>query len=460
MYRMLDFMEGKKKTKPPSASTTPIPTTANIIPLSSFLKSVYLNDWWLIKVPDDSTSGKLGVGGFASSEQGPRAFFSAAITKRHSISLVETADGINIELHGFMNKSRSHENGFPPKVCQQFFSGFPLDWENYAAQHSVGGPTVSRSSEDTYDEHDMSSDSTANCALPYSDDLRVTTIRDLMLFAAGNFRSFLPTKGIVSDILRKLNIDDLQHHEEPSQHYTKSKYQTRLLNPVPRETPDVNREWKNHQESDTCRNDLTPVAGVVTRSQSRLKKTKNKETERDAVQSQVVDGTYDRHSLLQESSRQIETRTIGSASRVSTGSITSPKKKEMKRTRKTSAVRRSARLKSWCLGLPMPNVGRRQIFAFIAETFHFSPVVLTILSKMSHQRPTRSVSGYECPFKEGMGWVRPFRGLCHTHWGQDGTQTGLVRLGPHLGTGQAGNLVTGPSLQRIVPFRLGMGYLY
>ncbi|KAK6925067.1 hypothetical protein RJ641_009393, partial [Dillenia turbinata] len=224
---------------------------------------------------------------------------------------------------------------------------FPLDQENYADQQSVGGATDSGFSEDTYNEHDRS----WNCALPSSDDLRVTTICDLILFAPGNFRNFLPTKSVVSDLLRKLNIDDLQHHEQASQPNTKNKCQRRILDPILMETP----EWKNHQESDTCTNDLTPVGGVLTRSRSKSKKTKNKEIEKDAVQSQVADGTYDQHSSLEESPKKMEMRTSGSASRVSDGPITSPKIKEMKKTLKTSAVRRSARLKSTKVGVWATN---------------------------------------------------------------------------------------------------------
>lgn len=48
---------------------------------------------------------------------GLRVFYSAAISKRHETTTVEATDGIIITVSGFINRSRTHENGFPPKVC-------------------------------------------------------------------------------------------------------------------------------------------------------------------------------------------------------------------------------------------------------------------------------------------------------------------------------------------------------
>lgn len=48
---------------------------------------------------------------------GIRAFYSAAISKRHETTILEATDGIIISVSGFINRSRTHENGFPPKVC-------------------------------------------------------------------------------------------------------------------------------------------------------------------------------------------------------------------------------------------------------------------------------------------------------------------------------------------------------
>ena len=67
---------------------------------------------------------------------GIRAFYSAAISKRHETTILEATDGIIISISGFINRPRTHENGFPPKVCLQgivlispnfLFVSLPLD---------------------------------------------------------------------------------------------------------------------------------------------------------------------------------------------------------------------------------------------------------------------------------------------------------------------------------------------
>ncbi|PON74952.1 SANT associated [Parasponia andersonii] len=89
-----------QKPKTPFSSTTPATTT------------VFLEDWWLIKA-----NGKdLGVGGFAArASLGVRAFSSAPVSKRHSGTVLETADGITVTICGLINMSRTHQNGFPSK---------------------------------------------------------------------------------------------------------------------------------------------------------------------------------------------------------------------------------------------------------------------------------------------------------------------------------------------------------
>lgn len=48
--------------------------------------------------------------------QGTRAFFSAAIVKRHDTVTLETTDGITITLIGFINRSLTAENGSPSEA--------------------------------------------------------------------------------------------------------------------------------------------------------------------------------------------------------------------------------------------------------------------------------------------------------------------------------------------------------
>ena len=45
-----------------------------------------------------------------------RVFSSAPIIKRYDLFTLETADGINVVIKGFINKLRTNENGFPYEV--------------------------------------------------------------------------------------------------------------------------------------------------------------------------------------------------------------------------------------------------------------------------------------------------------------------------------------------------------
>lgn len=49
-----------------------------------------------------------------------RVFTSAPIVKRYDVFTLETADGIYVVIKGFINKSRTMENGFPSEVCFSF----------------------------------------------------------------------------------------------------------------------------------------------------------------------------------------------------------------------------------------------------------------------------------------------------------------------------------------------------
>ncbi|KAI4352194.1 hypothetical protein L6164_006468 [Bauhinia variegata] len=98
---------------------------------SSRLKSIFLHDWWLVKAQAEG----LAVGGVASTETlGERVFCSTVITKRHETNVLETKDGITVVLSGFINRSRTYQNGFPLEICDDFLFGFPHNWEEYTAK--------------------------------------------------------------------------------------------------------------------------------------------------------------------------------------------------------------------------------------------------------------------------------------------------------------------------------------
>lgn len=113
-----------------ATSTTPISSLGQT---AASMKKIFLGDWWLWK-----PGGKgIGVGGYAIMHcrgQAKRTFHSAAITKRHDSSTLETSDGFTIFISGLLNRVRTTRNGFLPEVCCYFISGFPYNWEDYLAQ--------------------------------------------------------------------------------------------------------------------------------------------------------------------------------------------------------------------------------------------------------------------------------------------------------------------------------------
>ncbi|XP_031275953.1 kinetochore-associated protein KNL-2 homolog [Pistacia vera] len=68
-----------------------------------------------------------------------RVFTSAPIVKRFDVFTLETADGICIVLKGFINKSRTIENGFSSEVFSHFVFGFPTNWEKLLGKEFTAG---------------------------------------------------------------------------------------------------------------------------------------------------------------------------------------------------------------------------------------------------------------------------------------------------------------------------------
>ncbi|KAK0583670.1 hypothetical protein LWI29_001314 [Acer saccharum] len=98
---------------------------------SHFQPTVCLYDWWLIKSDEIFEGKRLAVAGRSSTEKAMRVFTSAPIVKRYDDFTLETADGVCIILKGFINKSRTKENGFSDEVFSHFLFGFPPFWEAY-----------------------------------------------------------------------------------------------------------------------------------------------------------------------------------------------------------------------------------------------------------------------------------------------------------------------------------------
>ncbi|XP_059305615.1 kinetochore-associated protein KNL-2 homolog [Lycium ferocissimum] len=108
------------------------PKSNNYSTKSCFQPTVCLKDWWLIRAEKDSQGRTLAVAGLTSREgQALRVFSSAPILKTNDVCNLETIDGICVILKGFINKSRSEENGFSSEVVEQFLLGFPPQWEAF-----------------------------------------------------------------------------------------------------------------------------------------------------------------------------------------------------------------------------------------------------------------------------------------------------------------------------------------
>ncbi|CAI0417926.1 unnamed protein product [Linum tenue] len=111
-----------RKTLSPSTLLSPASSLS--------LKSVTMNNWWLVQAEGNG----IAVEGFAARPLGTREFCSAPIVERHDSITLETADGITVILGGMINRLRTLQNGFPVSVCNLFVLGFPPHWEEVTAQ--------------------------------------------------------------------------------------------------------------------------------------------------------------------------------------------------------------------------------------------------------------------------------------------------------------------------------------
>ncbi|KAJ1416859.1 SANT associated [Sesbania bispinosa] len=113
-------------------TATPSKDTFAAAESSSFQRTVSLHDWWLIRAQNDFQGKRLAVAGSSRKEGARRLFVSAPVVKRYDVFSLETADGIYVNINGFINEQRTLENGFAPEVFNHFLFGFPPNWERYA----------------------------------------------------------------------------------------------------------------------------------------------------------------------------------------------------------------------------------------------------------------------------------------------------------------------------------------
>ncbi|XVF54995.1 hypothetical protein PTKIN_Ptkin06aG0000900 [Pterospermum kingtungense] len=192
---------GKRRYSPKH----PIPISA-ATPLANLsLNSVLLHDWWLGMAQPRG----LAVGGFeCRGRQGQRVLFSAAIARRHDATTLETADGITIAISGFINTSRTLQNGFPTQVCSHFLFGFPYDWEEYASLCSIDNSASKITQASITGQLGVSSGCNAISFLSSSlDNLPATRVRDLQMFSAGDSLK----RNVFDHVLEKLSTHASQN---------------------------------------------------------------------------------------------------------------------------------------------------------------------------------------------------------------------------------------------------------
>ncbi|KAG6597640.1 Protein EMBRYO DEFECTIVE 1674, partial [Cucurbita argyrosperma subsp. sororia] len=337
-----------KTDQPPIATAitpkTPLSCSTSIIPSS--LKSVFLYDWWLTKADDGEG---LAVGGFASREgAGVRVFYSAAISKRHEASILEAIDGIVITVSGFINRSRTLENGFPPKVYNHFLLGFPFNWKDYMGSSSDKKSQFKciKGSTSHPDHPGRSHEFEADL-----DNLAVTRLRDLFLssceksshdlFMTNQNSSRSPTKkfesGLETPKGRPQRVNSYQYVDEQG-FRDERKYS------------DVKDPLHSSQETDSTV-EIEPQnlgsRSVCTRSMTKLKNASNRSKERLISDSHKRKKDQESNPSCENSGKRTEPRVKSSSNYTSTTDFTFRFEKEVDAiTDKPESRRSSLRLRN------------------------------------------------------------------------------------------------------------------
>ncbi|XP_059653562.1 kinetochore-associated protein KNL-2 homolog isoform X2 [Cornus florida] len=342
---------------------------------SSFIKNVYLHDWWLIKADLGSGSRQLGVGGFSSREsRGIRAFRAAAIAKRHDTVTLETVDGITVTLSGFINRSLTLQSGFPSEVCNHFLFGFPYCWEVYAAR-CFGEESTSRavpSRVSSLDGFNMSSNDGSNSSPPIClDDLPVTQIRDIVMSTLDDSENSLLAKNIFSDMLREYGGNTFKDNGASCHSNTGKSSPIKTGNSVLNETPsDKKLKVKRKFRSDDGISHATDMGremgipssskGIATRSMTRLKNLKSKQEENLSVNPNIKQGTCEPISASEVSGNQSGGIRTGSDSNMSDAAIISEEETKAKDSHNRSTDKKSGKLKTLSKSFSRSEASRNQ----------------------------------------------------------------------------------------------------
>ncbi|XP_021849975.1 uncharacterized protein [Spinacia oleracea] len=159
---------------------------------------ICLEEWWLSK--PEGCKG-LAVSGRPTEERkcndahqkfhsapakrrfASREFHSAEIVKKHGCTILETADGIFVSLSGFIDRSRTQQNGFSFEVCRDFIYGFPNGWKDYATSMAMGDETsevnrieLNESVLSAVETSEVSRIELSECAMPAAETSEVNLI--------------------------------------------------------------------------------------------------------------------------------------------------------------------------------------------------------------------------------------------------------------------------------------------
>ncbi|XP_050374036.1 protein EMBRYO DEFECTIVE 1674-like [Argentina anserina] len=280
---MVSTRKSSAPATPPTQSRNPITPFSTPKTVSASLKSIFLEDWWLVKAQGNA----LAVEGFAKSQRSAqRTFSSAAISKRHTATSLETTDGVIVTLGGSLNISRTSQNGFLPEVYNRYLPGFPFDWKEHAAGLSGQGSTSSSSARNSSQKYNRSLEDGESNPLTFSiADVPMTVTRDCIMSCTGDSKQL---KTIFDDILRT-SRENVYGDTTPQMNSNTEDVEAGR-NATPTTAKSVKIDGENNQSTDiwsknsqktkkgiSSRKKQTNTKPVPTRSSTRLKNLESKE---------------------------------------------------------------------------------------------------------------------------------------------------------------------------------------
>ncbi|XP_022145181.1 uncharacterized protein LOC111014686 isoform X2 [Momordica charantia] len=202
------------------------------------------------------------------------------ISKRHESTTLEATDGIIITVSGFINRSRTRENGFPPKVYNHFLLGFPFNWKDYMCSSSDKKSPFQCIQAST--SH-SGRQGTSHSLEPDLDDLAVTRLQDIFLSTYGESSHYLFAKS-PNSVSTPMEIFKSGLNKTPKvsqrvnsyQDLKEQGFQDEGKNDVVKDPLHASQEPKSKTDMEFP---ISGSRGVCTRSMSKLKNSRNRSKE-------------------------------------------------------------------------------------------------------------------------------------------------------------------------------------